>query len=40
VAAKKYKYRRRNEGIFRQVDIEDIFEREIEQASSDTASDY
>jgi peptide/histidine transporter 3/4 len=40
VAAKKYKYRRRNEGMFRQVDIEDIFEREIEQASSDTTSDY
>ena len=40
VAAKKYKYRRRNEGIFRQVDIEEIFEREIERASSDTVPDY
>ena len=33
VAAKKYKYRQRDEGMFRQMDIEDIFEREIEQAS-------
>ena len=34
VAAKKYKYRKRDEGMFRQVDIEEIFEREIKQASS------
>ena len=33
VAAKKYKYRQRDEGIFRQMDIEDVFEREIEQTS-------
>jgi peptide/histidine transporter 3/4 len=33
VAAKKYRYRRRDEGMFRQMDIEDIFEREIEQTS-------
>ena len=37
VAAKKYKYRARNEGMFRQMDIEEIYEREIEQAST---SDY
>ena len=33
VAAKKYKYRQRDEGMFRQMDIEDVFEREIEQTS-------
>ena len=33
VAAKKYKYRKRDEGVFRQMDIEDVFEREIEQTS-------
>jgi hypothetical protein len=37
VAAKKYKYRRRDEGMFRQIDIEDVFEREIEQASVNNA---
>ena len=31
VAAKQYKYRQRDEGMFRQMDIEDVFEREIEQ---------
>ena len=40
VAAKKYKYRARNEGMFRQMDIEEIFEREIEQASMDDISNY
>ena len=42
VAVKKYKYRVRNEGMFRQMDIEEIFEREIEQASvnSGTVSDF
>ena len=33
VAAKKYKYRKRDEGMFRQMDIEDVFEREIEQTT-------
>ena len=40
VAAKKYKYRARNEGMFQQIDIEEIFEREIEQASMDNAPYY
>ena len=40
VAAKKYKYRARNEGMFRQMDVEEIFEREIEQASMDNLSIY
>ena len=40
MAAKKYKYRARNEGMFRQMDIEEIFEREIEQASMNYISDY
>jgi hypothetical protein len=39
VAAKKYRYRRRDEGMFRQMDIEDIFEREIEQTSVNSVSD-
>ena len=39
IAAKKYKYRTRNEGMFRQMDIEDIFEREIEQASVNNMSE-
>ena len=38
VAAKKYKYRARNESMFCQMDIEEIFEREIEQASMDDIS--
>ena len=40
VAAKKYKYRRRDEGMFRQMDIEEVFEREIKQASMDDISNY
>ena len=40
VAATKYKYRARNEGMFRQMDIEEIFEREIERASMDNVSDH
>ena len=39
VAAKKYKYRKRDEGMFRQMDIEDVFEREIEQTSVNSVSD-
>jgi hypothetical protein len=39
VAAKKYRYRRRDEGMFRQMDIEEIFEREIEQVSVNSLSD-
>ena len=40
ITAKKYKYRERNEGMFRQMDIEEIFEREIEQASMDSIPGY
>ena len=39
IAAKKYKYRARNEGMLRQMDIEDIFEHEIEQTSVNSMSD-
>ena len=39
VAAKKYKYRAWNEGMFRQVDNEDTFKHVIEQASVNTAFD-
>ena len=39
VAAKKYKYRARNEGMFRQIDIEEIFKCEIDQASVNIVSD-
>ena len=39
IAAKKYNYRTRNEEMFRQMDIEDIFEREIEQASVNNMSE-
>ena len=40
VAAKKYKYRARNvEDLFRQADIEEIFDRYITQASIDSISD-
>ena len=40
VAAKKYKYRARNaEDLFRQADIEEIFDRYIMQASMDSISD-
>ena len=38
VAAKKYKYRRRDEGMFRQMDIEEVFEHEIKQASMDISN--
>ena len=33
VAAKKYRYRERDEGLFRQQDVEDIYERYITQES-------
>ena len=40
IAAKKYKYRARNaEDLFRQVDIEEIYDRYIMQASMDSISD-
>ena len=35
VAAKKYKYRKRNEGLFCQQDVEEIYDRYITQAASD-----
>ena len=35
IAAKKYKYRRREEGMFRQQDVEEIYDRYLEEASSD-----
>ena len=40
VAAKKYKYRARNvEDLFRQADVEEIYDRYITQASMDSISD-
>ena len=33
VAAKKYKYRRRDEGMFRQQDVEEIYDRYLQEAS-------
>ena len=38
VAAKKYQYRKRDEGLFRQQDVEEIYERYITQASLDNMS--
>ena len=35
VAAKKYKYRERNEGLFCQQDVEEIYDRYITQAATD-----
>ena len=35
VAAKKYKYRERNEGLFCQQDVEEIYDRYITQAAAD-----
>ena len=42
LAAKRYKYRTRDEGMFRQQDIEEIYDRYISQApqSPDSSSDY
>ena len=39
VAAKRYKYRERNEGMFCQHDVEEIYERYITQAAVNTFSD-
>ena len=39
VVAKKYKYRARNEGLFRQQDIEEIYDRYITQAAVGDQSD-
>ena len=33
IAAKKYKYRRRDEGLFRQQDVEEIYDRYLKEAS-------
>jgi dipeptide/tripeptide permease len=38
LAAKRYKYRTRNEGMFRQHDVEEIYDRYIDQAESDSYS--
>ena len=38
VAAKKYKYRRRDEGMFRQQDIEEIYDRYLPQPAVDDLS--
>ena len=38
LAAKKYKYRTRDEGIFRQHDVEEIYDRYIDQAVTDNYS--
>ena len=35
VVAKKYKYRERNEGLFRQQDVEEVYDRYISQAAAD-----
>jgi peptide/histidine transporter 3/4 len=39
IAAKKYKYRERDEGMFRQQDVEEIYERYITQAAEDSLSE-
>lgn len=39
VAAKKYKYRARNEGLFRQQDVEEVYDRYITQAAVSDQSD-
>ena len=36
IAAKTYKYRERNEGLFSQQHIEEVFDRDISQAAADT----
>ena len=38
LAAKRYKYRTRDEGMFRQHDVEEIYDRYIDQAVSDSYS--
>ena len=40
VAAKKYKYRERNEGLFRQQNVEEVYERYISQVPVDNAMSY
>ena len=39
IAAKTYKYTERNEGLFSQQHIEEVFDRDISQAAADTDSD-
>ena len=39
-AARRYKYRERNEGLFSQQDVEEIYDRYITQAAADQSSDY
>ena len=38
LAAKRYKYRTRDEGMFRQYDVEEIYDRYIDQAMTDSYS--
>ena len=39
IAAKKYKYRTRNEGLFRQVDVEEVYDHYITQATANDSYD-
>ena len=39
IAVKKYKYRERDEGMFKQQQVEEIYERYITQATEDDLSD-
>ena len=38
IAAKKYKYRERDEGLFRQQDVEDVYERYLSQACDNSTN--
>ena len=38
LAAKKYKYRTRDEGMFYQHDVEEIYDRYMDQTASDDCS--
>ena len=38
IAAKKYKYRERDEGFFRQQDVEDVYERYLSEAGNDSTN--
>jgi hypothetical protein len=38
LAAKRYKYRTRDEGMFRQHDVEEIYDRYIDQRESEDYS--
>ena len=40
LAAKRYKYRTRDEGMFHQHDVEEIYDHYIDQAMSDSYSSY